>query len=148
MESDLGMTPNSDGKVTDSTCPPYDGAAQGAHEDAGCQDGKVALRNIRKGAIDKIKKMKKALGEDVVKRRRMTQKATRSMGKLVDDKNEDIMKVESCPSCVSEVCAPTCDLTSSLLHFSPSYVAARVYTSMVDTCRRGATPLDREERHF
>ena len=27
----------------------------------------VALRNIRKGAIDKIKKMKKTLGEDSVK---------------------------------------------------------------------------------
>jgi ribosome recycling factor len=31
------------------------------------EDGKVALRNIRKGAIDKIKKMKKAIGEDAVK---------------------------------------------------------------------------------
>ena len=31
------------------------------------EDGKVAVRNIRKTALDKIKKMKKALGEDAVK---------------------------------------------------------------------------------
>ena len=31
------------------------------------EDGKVAIRNIRKGVMDKIKKMKKAIGEDAAK---------------------------------------------------------------------------------
>ena len=101
MESDLGMTPNSDGKVIRLNVPALTTERRKeltkTAKSLG-EDGKVALRNIRKGAIDKIKKMKKALGEDVVKDKEDdVQKAIKKyedeVGKLVDDKNEDIMKV-------------------------------------------------------
>ena len=101
MESDLGMTPNSDGKVIRLNVPALTTERRKeltkTAKSLG-EDGKVALRNIRKGAIDKIKKMKKALGEDVVKEKEDdVQKAIKKyedeVSKLVDDKNEDIMKV-------------------------------------------------------
>ena len=70
LESDIGMTPNNDGKIIRLNVPALTEerrkelakTAKGLGE-----DGKVAIRNIRKGALDKIKKMKKAIGEDAVK---------------------------------------------------------------------------------
>mmetsp|Transcript_69380 Transcript_69380/g.137588 ORF Transcript_69380/g.137588 Transcript_69380/m.137588 type:complete len:240 (-) Transcript_69380:131-850(-) len=70
FESDLGMTPNNDGKVIRLNVPQLTTDRRKeltkTAKSLG-EDGKVALRNIRKGAIDKLKKMKKALGEDAAK---------------------------------------------------------------------------------
>jgi len=79
MESDLGMTPNNDGQVIRLNVPAL--TEERRKELAKTaktlgEEGKVAIRNIRKGAIDKIKKMKKAVGEDVAK-----------------DKEEEVQKV-------------------------------------------------------
>ena len=70
IESDLGMNPNNDGKVIRLNVPAL--TEERRKELAKTakslgEDGKVALRNIRKGAIDKIKKMKGSIGEDLVK---------------------------------------------------------------------------------
>ena len=60
--SDLGLTPNNDGKIIRINVPPLTEerrkefcklAAKYAEE------GKVALRNIRRDAIDKVKKLEK-----------------------------------------------------------------------------------------
>ena len=60
------------------------------------EDGKVAIRNIRKSTLDKIKKMKKAIGEDAVKdAEENTQKAVKKyedeIVKLVDTREKEIM---------------------------------------------------------
>lgn len=70
FESDLGMTPNNDGKVIRLNVPALteDRRKELAKTAKSLgEDGKVAIRNIRKTALDKIKKMKKEIGEDVVK---------------------------------------------------------------------------------
>lgn len=68
IESDVGMTPNNDGSVIRLNVPTLTAerrkelakTAKGLGE-----EGKVALRNIRRDAIDKVKKMQKdGLGED------------------------------------------------------------------------------------
>jgi len=70
FQSDIGMTPNNDGKVIRLNVPQLTTERRKeltkTAKSLG-EDGKVALRNVRKGAIDKIKKMKKGLGEDVAK---------------------------------------------------------------------------------
>uniref|UniRef100_A0A7S4EWH4 Ribosome recycling factor domain-containing protein n=1 Tax=Chrysotila carterae TaxID=13221 RepID=A0A7S4EWH4_CHRCT len=68
MESDLGMTPNNDGNVIRLNVPSL--TAERRKELAKTaskigEEGKVALRNVRRDAIDKIKKMQKdGLSED------------------------------------------------------------------------------------
>lgn len=69
-DSDLGMTPNNDGKCIRLNVPALteDRRKELAKTAKSVgEDGKVAVRNIRKGALDKLKKMKKAIGEDVAK---------------------------------------------------------------------------------
>ena len=70
FESDIGMTPNNDGKKIRLNVPQLteDRRKELAKTAKSLgEDGKKAIRNIRKTALDKIKKMKSAIGEDVVK---------------------------------------------------------------------------------
>merc|ERR1719310_1306847 len=100
-ESDLGMTPNSDGKVIRLNVPQLteDRRKELAKTAKSLgEDGKVAIRNIRKSTLDKIKKMKKAIGEDAVKdAEENTQKAVKKyedeIVKLVDTREKEIMTV-------------------------------------------------------
>jgi len=70
FESDIGMTPNNDGTVIRLNVPALteDRRKELAKTASSLgEEGKVAIRNIRKTAMTKIKKMEKALGKDVVK---------------------------------------------------------------------------------
>ena len=70
FESDLGMTPSNDGTVIRLNVPALTTERRKELSKTAKtlgEDGKVAIRNIRKGVMDKIKKMKKAIGEDAAK---------------------------------------------------------------------------------
>jgi ribosome recycling factor len=101
--SDLGLTCNNDGKLIRINIPPLTEdrrkelcklAAKYAEE------GKVALRNIRRDAIDKVKKQEKdgefsedqsRDGQDKVQK--LTDKFIAEIEKLLADKEADILKV-------------------------------------------------------
>ncbi|MFZ9270778.1 MAG: ribosome recycling factor [Prochlorococcaceae cyanobacterium] len=101
--SDLGLTCNNDGKVIRINIPPLTEdrrkelcklAAKYAEE------GKVALRNIRRDAIDKIKKQEKEgdFSEDQSrdeqdKVQKLTDKFIAELEKQLADKEADILKV-------------------------------------------------------
>jgi len=101
--SDLGLTCNNDGKVIRINIPPLTEdrrkelcklAAKYAEE------GKVALRNIRRDAIDKIKKQEKdsELSEDQSrdeqdKVQKLTDKFITELEKQLAEKEADILKV-------------------------------------------------------
>ena len=58
----------------------------------------VAIRNIRKGSMDKIKKMKKAIGEDAVKDaeeslQKDVKKFEGEVGNAVEQRETEIMTV-------------------------------------------------------
>ena len=62
------------------------------------EDGKVAIRNIRKTALDKIKKMKKAIGEDATKDaedgvQKSVKKYEDEVADLVTKREKEIMTV-------------------------------------------------------
>mmetsp|Transcript_3419 Transcript_3419/g.10372 ORF Transcript_3419/g.10372 Transcript_3419/m.10372 type:complete len:256 (+) Transcript_3419:3-770(+) len=103
MEADLGMTPNNDGKVIRLAVPPltqerrkeFVKAVKGLAE-----EGRVAVRNIRRDTIDKVKKMEKDgdLSQDESKDKQdKVQKLTNKYIKTIDDlsseKEKDILKV-------------------------------------------------------
>jgi ribosome recycling factor len=101
FESDLGMTPNNDGKVIRLNVPQLTTERRKeltkTAKSLG-EDGKVALRNIRKGAIDKLKKMKKGLGEDVTKDfedevQKAIKKYEGEVGDSVSQRESEIMTV-------------------------------------------------------
>ena len=101
--SDLGLTPNNDGKVIRINIPPLTEdrrkelcklAAKYAEE------GKVALRNIRRDAIDKVKKQEKEgeLSEDQSrdeqdKIQKLTDRFIAELEKMLAQKETDILKV-------------------------------------------------------
>ena len=101
--SDLGLTCNNDGKVIRINIPPLTEdrrkelcklAAKYAEE------GKVALRNIRRDGIDKVKKQEKEgeLSEDQSrdeqdKIQKLTDKFIAELEKQLADKEADILKV-------------------------------------------------------
>ncbi|MCD6118662.1 ribosome recycling factor [bacterium] len=73
LQSDLGLTPINDGRILRINIPqPTDERRKELVKIAGriAEDGKVALRNIRRDAIDKNKKLEKAkeIGEDDLRR--------------------------------------------------------------------------------
>ena len=101
--SDLGLTPNNDGRVIRINIPPLTEerrkdfcklAAKYAEE------GKVALRNIRRDGIDRIKKQEKdgELSEDQSrdeqdKIQKLTDRFIAELEKHLADKEADILKV-------------------------------------------------------
>ena len=101
--SDLGLTTNNDGRLIRINIPPLTTErikdlckllAKYAEE------GKVALRNIRRDAIDQIKKQEKdgELSEDLSrdeqeKVQKVTDKSIVELEKLLADKEADILKV-------------------------------------------------------
>ncbi|MBV2350514.1 ribosome recycling factor [Synechococcus sp. HK05] len=101
--SDLGLTCNNDGKVIRINIPPL---TEDRRKDL-CklaakyaEEGKVALRNIRRDAIDKVKKQEKEgeFSEDQSrdeqdKVQKLTDKFIAEIEKLLADKEADILKV-------------------------------------------------------
>jgi ribosome recycling factor len=101
--SDIGLTPNNDGSVVRLNIPPLTSdrrkelvkvAAKYAEE------GKVALRNIRRDAVDSVRKQEKAsevskdeardLQDDIQK---VTDKYVNKIDELLKEKETDIMTV-------------------------------------------------------
>jgi ribosome recycling factor len=101
--SDLGLTCNNDGKVIRINIPPL---TEDRRKDL-CklaakyaEEGKVALRNIRRDAIDKVKKQEKEgeFSEDQSrdeqdKVQKLTDKFIAGIEKLLAEKEADILKV-------------------------------------------------------
>jgi ribosome recycling factor len=101
--SDLGLTTNNDGKVVRINIPPL---TEERRKDL-CklaskyaEEGKVGLRNIRRDAIDQIKKQEKDgdLSEDLShdeqeKIQKITDKSITELEKMLADKEADILKV-------------------------------------------------------
>jgi ribosome recycling factor len=101
--SDLGLTTNNDGKVVRINIPPL---TEERRKDL-CklaskyaEEGTVGLRNIRRDAIDQIKKQEKDgdLSEDLShdeqeKIQKITDKSITELEKMLADKEADILKV-------------------------------------------------------
>jgi ribosome recycling factor len=101
--SDLGLTPNNDGKVIRINIPPL---TEDRRKDL-CklaskyaEEGKVALRNLRRDGIDQIKKQEKdaELSEDQSrdeqdKIQKLTDRFISELEKHLADKETDILKV-------------------------------------------------------
>lgn len=105
MESDLGMTPSNDGSTIRLNVPPLteDRRKEFAKQcKAFGEDAKVALRNIRRDAMEAIKKLEKAkddpLGKDESKDAqdnvdKSVKKFTKEIDATVAAKEKEIMKV-------------------------------------------------------
>ncbi|MDM7937338.1 MAG: ribosome recycling factor [Cyanobium sp. CZS 48M] len=101
--SDLGLTPNNDGRLIRINIPPL--TAERRKEfcklaSRYAEDGKVALRNIRRDAIDRIKKQEKDgdLSEDQSrdeqeKVQKLTDRYVVELEKSLAEKEADILKV-------------------------------------------------------
>lgn len=103
MESELGLNPASDGQLIRVPIPPLSEERRkellkvaGKYTEA----NKVAVRNIRRDALDEIKKLKKdnAISEDEEKRfenevQKLTDEAVKKMDELLSQKEKDIMQV-------------------------------------------------------
>ena len=103
LASSLGLTPASDGNVVRLTIPPLTGerrkelVKQIRKYNEG---GKVAIRNIRRDALEAFKKMQKAseITEDELKMaekdlQKMTDDHCKELDKLLDTKEKELMSV-------------------------------------------------------
>ncbi len=101
--SDLGLTPNNDGKVIRINIPPL---TEDRRKDfcklasRYAEEGKVALRNIRREAIDRVKRLEKEgeLSEDQSrdeqeKVQKLTDRFIAELEKHLAEKEADILKV-------------------------------------------------------
>lgn len=103
MESDLGLNPSSDGQLIRIPIPPLsEERRKELSKVAGkySEGAKVAIRNIRRDALDEIKKLKKdnAISEDDEKRyeneiQKLTDEATKKVDELQAQKEKDILQV-------------------------------------------------------
>ena len=101
--SDLGINPTNDGRVMRLVFPaPTEERRRQLVKDAMHlgEEAKVAVRNIRRDAIDKSKAMKKAgeLTEDDLKNmetdvQKLTDKYTKEIDKICEAKNKEIMEI-------------------------------------------------------
>ena len=101
--SDLGINPNNDGSVIRLIFPPMTSErrnelAQEVHKMA--EEGKIAIRNIRRDAMDKIKAMKKnnEITEDEVKDaekdiQKITDKYVKEADSMADAKIKEIQEI-------------------------------------------------------
>ncbi len=101
--SDLGINPNNDGSVIRLIFPPMTSErrnelAKEVHKMA--EEGKIAIRNIRRDAMDKIKAMKKnnEITEDEVKDaekdiQKITDKYVKEADSMADAKIQEIQEI-------------------------------------------------------
>jgi len=101
--SDVGLTPNNDGSVIRLNIPPLTSERRKefvkmAHKYA--EEGKVAIRNVRRDAVDSVRKQEKSgeLAEDEArdtqdKIQKLTDKYIAKLEKLLADKEKDITTV-------------------------------------------------------
>ena len=103
MESDLGLNPASDGQLIRIPIPPLsEERRKELIKVAGkySENNKVAIRNIRREALDDIKKLKKdnAISEDDEKRfeneiQKLTDDSIKKIDEMMSQKEKDIMQV-------------------------------------------------------
>jgi len=104
MSADMNLTPNSDGTVIRINIPSLttETRAQFAKQASAVgEDGKVALRNIRRTGVDAVKKLEKgqtAIGEDESKSlqdevQKLTDKCTKELDDLVKVKEKELSSV-------------------------------------------------------
>ena len=103
MESDLGLNPSSDGQLIRIPVPPLsEERRRELSKVAGkyAENAKVAVRNIRRDALDEVKKLKKdnQISEDEEKRfeneiQKLTDEATKKADDLLAQKEKDILQV-------------------------------------------------------
>lgn len=103
LASDIGITPNSDGKVIRLTFPELteDRRKQLTKEiKKNGEDSKVVVRNIRREGMDALKKMQKnsEITEDELKTyedklQKLTDKYVAEIDKVVASKSEEVLKV-------------------------------------------------------
>lgn len=103
LASDLGITPNNDGKVIRLVFPQLtEERRKSLTKDVKKkgEDAKVAIRNIRREAMDVFKKMvkqKEATEDDIKdlenKAQKLTDKFITQVDKLVEDKNKEILSI-------------------------------------------------------
>jgi ribosome recycling factor len=103
MESDLGLNPSSDGQLIRIPIPPLsEERRKELVKVAGkyAEGAKVAVRNIRRDALDEVKKLKKdnAISEDDEKRfeteiQKLTDEATKKVDETLAQKEKDILQV-------------------------------------------------------
>ncbi len=101
--SDLGFTPNNDGKVIRINVPPLTEERRKEFckiASKYAEEGKVSLRNNRRDAIDKIKKLEKSgeMSEDQShdeqeKMQKLTNRFISEIDGLLSEKEADILKV-------------------------------------------------------
>ena len=101
--SDLGLTPNNDGKVIRINIPPLTADRRKDFVKLAskyAEEGKVGLRNLRRDAIDKVKKLEKdgELSEDQSRDeqdniQKLTDRFIAEVEKHLADKEADILKV-------------------------------------------------------
>ena len=102
-ESDLGLNPMNDGQMIRIPIPPLsEERRKELVKIAGkyAEQGKIAIRNIRRDAMDEVKKMKKdsLISEDEEKRysndiQKWTDEAIKKADELYETKEKDIMQV-------------------------------------------------------
>lgn len=103
LKSDLGVTPNSDGTCIRLTFPqPTEERRKELVKTVKKlgEDGKVAIRNIRRDSADALKKMEKTdnLPEDEVKKaqdklQKITDKYTKEMDDVVAEKEKEVLSI-------------------------------------------------------
>lgn len=103
LASDIGITPTSDGKVIRLSFPqPTEERRKELAKEAKKmgEDSKVAIRNVRRDALDKFKKQEKAheITEDELKGietdiQKLTDKYISEVDKMVAEKDKEIMAV-------------------------------------------------------
>ena len=103
IKAEIGITPNSDGTCIRLPFPPLteDRRREIAKDVRKLgEDAKVAIRNIRRDMVDKLKKIEKDenLPEDAVKDnqdkiQKVTDKYTDNIDKAVADKEKEVMTV-------------------------------------------------------
>ena len=103
LASDIGLTPNNDGKVIRLNFPPLTEERRkelGKGVSKRGEEGKVAIRNIRRDAIEEFKKQKKAneITEDDLKGleekiQKMTDKFVKMIDEIVAEKEKEILEV-------------------------------------------------------
>ena len=103
QKSDLGLTPNTDGQVIRLSIPPL---TEERRKDLvkllkkSMEEGKVAIRNVRRDEMDQLKKLEKAgdITEDERKRgedqiQKLTDRYTKELDELVVAKEKEIMEI-------------------------------------------------------
>lgn len=103
LASDVGITPQNDGKTLRLTFPPLteERRRELKKKVSGMgEEAKVSIRNIRREGVDKAKEMKKAgeMTEDEQKQseklmQELTDKSTKEIDRITADKEKEIMEI-------------------------------------------------------